>query len=100
MAFPKTDTTHFLRRLTPEQRAILLAAGSGNITRGFHEVLDFFAHFYELGFRPWMPHKACRLEIEIDQSAHSLKMAYAAEPLPPGGGPIEYRTHNDVMIDA
>lgn len=50
----KTDTTHFLRPLSPAQRAILLAAGAGDITQGWHEVLDVYAHVYRQGFRPGM----------------------------------------------
>lgn len=55
MARPcKPDTKHFLRPLEPAQRAILLAAGDGDITRGWHEVLDLYAHVYRQGFRPGM----------------------------------------------
>lgn len=53
MARPcKHDTTHFLRPLTPEQRAILLHAGEGDLTRGWNEVLDLYASIHQL--RPFV----------------------------------------------
>ena len=53
MARPcKTDTTHFLRPLSPAQRAILLHAGEGDLTRGWHEVLDLYASIHQL--RPFV----------------------------------------------
>ena len=50
----KPDTKQFLRPLSDAQRAILLAAGAGDITRGWHELLDVYAHLYAQGFRPGM----------------------------------------------
>ena len=53
MARPcKPDARQFLRPLSDAQRAILLAAGQGDITRGWHEVLDLYARAYEKGYRP------------------------------------------------
>jgi len=53
MARPcKLDTVQFRRRLTPAQRAIILAAGAGDMTRGWHEVLDFYARAHNEGYRP------------------------------------------------
>ena len=55
MARPcKSDTRQFLRPLSDAQRAVLLAAGEGDITRGWHEVLDLYAHVHRQGFRPGM----------------------------------------------
>ena len=49
MARPcKHDTTHFLRTLSPAQRAILMHAGQGDISRGWHEVLDLYATIHAL----------------------------------------------------
>ena len=50
----RPDTRFFKRELTPAQRAILRAAGAGDITRGWHELLDVYAHLYAQGFRPGM----------------------------------------------
>lgn len=50
----KPDTRFFKRELTPEQRQVLLAAGAGDITQGWHELLDLYAHAYALGYRPGM----------------------------------------------
>jgi hypothetical protein len=52
---PSPHTTQFLRKIgTPEQH-ILTAAGEGDISKGFHEVLDVYRHFYNQGLRPGMP---------------------------------------------
>lgn len=37
------DTKWLLRPLTDAQRAILLDAGAGDLTRGFNEVIDLYA---------------------------------------------------------
>ncbi len=34
---------------------ILLAAGKGNLCRGFENVLDLYSHAHNEGFRPDMP---------------------------------------------
>jgi hypothetical protein len=38
----RTDTLWFRRQLTDQQRAILLAAGDGDITIGFNECLELW----------------------------------------------------------
>ena len=48
----KLDTVQFRRKLTPAQRAVILAAGAGDMTRGFHELLDFYARAHNEGYRP------------------------------------------------
>ena len=47
-------TTYFQRKLGEAERRILLAAGEGNMSKGFQEILDAYGHFYNLGLRPWM----------------------------------------------
>ena len=48
-------TKYFQRTLTNPQRMILLAAGKGNLCRGFENVLDLYSHAHNEGFRPDMP---------------------------------------------
>lgn len=50
----KPDTRYFQRTLTNPQRMILLAAGKGNICRGFENVLDLYSHAHNEGYRPDM----------------------------------------------
>jgi hypothetical protein len=52
MASPQINTVQFRRKLTEEQRTILLCAGNGNITKGFKDVLDCYAILWRLGYRP------------------------------------------------
>lgn len=52
MASPQLHTVQFRRKLTEEQRTILLCAGKGNITLGFKNVLDSYAILWSLGYRP------------------------------------------------
>ena len=52
MASPQLNTVQFRRKLTNEQRTILLCAGKGDITKGFKEVLDCYAILWRLGYRP------------------------------------------------
>lgn len=46
---------YFQRQLGDAEREILLAAGSGDISAGFMEVIDTYRHFYNLGLRPSTP---------------------------------------------
>lgn len=52
MASPQLNTVQFRRKLTDEQRTILLCAGKGDITKGFKEILDCYAILWRLGYRP------------------------------------------------
>ena len=52
MASPQINTVQFRRKLTEEQRTILLCAGKGDITKGFRNVLDCYAILWRLGYRP------------------------------------------------
>jgi hypothetical protein len=47
-------TKYFQRTLTNPQRMILLAAGKGNLCRGFENILDLYSHAHNQGFRPGM----------------------------------------------
>ena len=48
----KPDTRYFQRTLSDPQRMILLAAGKGNLCRGFENVLDLYSHAHNEGYRP------------------------------------------------
>lgn len=48
----KPDTRYFQRTLSDPQRMILLAAGKGNLCRGFENVLDLYSEAHSQGFRP------------------------------------------------
>ena len=48
----KLDTRFFSRPLSDAERAILLAAGQGDLTVGFREVLAVYADLWHAGFRP------------------------------------------------
>ena len=48
------QTRYFQRTLSDPQRMILLAAGKGNLCRGFENVLDLYSHAHNEGFRPGM----------------------------------------------
>ena len=45
-------TRFFSRPLSDEQRAILLAAGQGDLSIGFAEVLVAYAALWDAGYRP------------------------------------------------
>ena len=47
-------TRYFQRTLSDPQRMILLAAGKGNLCRGFENVLDLYSEAHNKGFRPGM----------------------------------------------
>jgi hypothetical protein len=56
MARPcKLDTVQFRRKLTPAQRTIILSAGAGDMTRGFHELLAVYSRIHAIGYKPGMP---------------------------------------------
>lgn len=48
------QTRYFQRTLSDPQRMILLAAGKGNLCRGFENVLDLYSYAHNQGFRPGM----------------------------------------------
>lgn len=52
---------YFQRRLGDAERAVLLAAGQGDMSAGFLEVIDVYRRFYNLGLRPGMAIERVRL---------------------------------------
>lgn len=55
------NVKHFQRTLGPAERATLLAAGDGDMSAGFLEIIDTYRHFYNLGLRPSMAREAVSL---------------------------------------
>lgn len=62
------QTRYFQRTLTNPQRMILLAAGKGNLCRGFENVLDLYSEAHNKGFRPDMPLSILNIGRETDDS--------------------------------
>jgi len=50
----KPDTKELRRPLTAAQRAIIRAAGAGDLSRGFNELLAIYHHLHMMGYRPGM----------------------------------------------
>jgi len=59
----KPDVVHFYRRVTDDERAVLLAAGDGDPVQGWHNMLDLVRLFYGAGWRPGMPVNSIRLDL-------------------------------------
>jgi len=57
------NVKHFQRKLGPSERATLLAAGDGDMSAGFLEVIDTYQHFYNMGLRPNTPRDGLVLTI-------------------------------------
>ena len=47
----RLDTVNFLRKLSNDERSILLASGDGDISDGFQRVLAVYRHLHGLGFQ-------------------------------------------------
>jgi hypothetical protein len=47
----RLDTVNFLRKLSNDERAILLASGDGDISDGFQRILAVYRHLHGLGFQ-------------------------------------------------
>ena len=54
---------YFQRKLGPAERATLLAAGDGDMSAGFLEIIDTYRHFYNLGLRPSMARESVSLTL-------------------------------------
>jgi hypothetical protein len=53
MGRPSTpNTKYFQRTLSSPEKQIMLAAGEGNICRGFENILAFYQYAHNQGFRP------------------------------------------------
>ena len=53
MGRPSTPSTkYFQRTLSSPEKQIMLAAGEGNICRGFENILAFYQYAHNQGFRP------------------------------------------------
>jgi hypothetical protein len=57
------NVKHFQRKLGPAERATLLAAGDGDMSAGFLEIIDTYRLFYNLGLRPDTPREGIVLVI-------------------------------------
>lgn len=62
----------FQRILEDGQRAVLLAAGNGDLSAGWLEVIDAYQHIYNLGYRPGMDLSRASLSLPLEcyKSAH------------------------------
>ena len=61
------NVKYFQRQLGDAERRILLAAGDGDMSKGFMEVIDAYAHLHNLGLRPGMSLKHATLTIPMAQ---------------------------------
>jgi hypothetical protein len=52
---PKSDTVQFRRKLDNPKLQILLAAGQGNISQGFENVLALYQYAHSKGYRTDTP---------------------------------------------
>ena len=48
------NTRYFQRTLSSPQKQIMLAAGEGNLSKGFENLLSIYQHVHNLGYRPTM----------------------------------------------
>ena len=63
---------YFQRKLGPAERATLLAAGDGDMSAGFLEIIDTYRHFYNLGLRPSTQIESVVLVIPQEQDLSGL----------------------------
>ena len=48
----KLDTKRLDRTLNDAERQIILTAGEGDLSRGWHKLLELYAHVHSQGYRP------------------------------------------------
>jgi hypothetical protein len=74
--YPQIDTVQFRRKLDNPKRNILLAAGQGNITKGFENILAIYQHLHSIGYRVDNPlDQIALVTIEsVDKQAAQIKM--------------------------
>lgn len=70
---PRLDTVQFRRKISDEERSVLLAAGLGDITVGFREVLRVYAEMYNLGFKRDMSVRRFILDVDIEDIEESIE---------------------------
>ena len=65
------QTRYFQRTLSDPQRMILLAAGKGNLCRGFENVLDVYSEAHNQGYRPGMELSILKIDHATTNSPNS-----------------------------
>jgi hypothetical protein len=63
---PSLHSKSFNREVSMEDKAIMTAAGQGNITHGFRHMLDCYQTLWNRGYRPHLD-----LEQFLKQQVHS-----------------------------
>jgi hypothetical protein len=51
---PSINSKFFYRKLTLPDKVVMVCAGEGNITRGFHNIIDAYQTLWNAGYRPQM----------------------------------------------
>jgi hypothetical protein len=65
------QTRNFLRRLSDPQRMILLAAGNGDLSKGFENVIDLYHYVHNEGYRPGMELNSLQIDHATTNSPNS-----------------------------
>jgi hypothetical protein len=63
---------YFQRKIGAAERETLLAAGNGDMSAGFLEIIDTYRLFYNLGLRPDTPREGIVLVIPQAQTNEAL----------------------------
>lgn len=75
---PKVDTIQFRRKLDQPRRLVMLAAGQGNISEGFENLLALYQHCHSIGYRPDMPLQSIDL---VTKDSATTNSPNAEEPV-------------------
>ena len=65
------NTRYFQRTLSSPQKQIMLAAGEGNLSKGFENLLSIYQHVHNLGYRPTMELSSLNIGREQTDSPNS-----------------------------
>jgi hypothetical protein len=65
---PKVDTVQFRRKLDNPKLQILLAAGQGNISQGFENLLTLYHYLHGIGYRMDSPLESIGLVTNLVES--------------------------------
>jgi hypothetical protein len=65
---PKVDTIQFRRKLDNPKLQILLAAGQGNISQGFENLLTLYHYLHGIGYRTDSPLETIGLVTNLAES--------------------------------